>query len=173
MHYLFVLLLLLLNGCEEHAKALPYPIEIKENKVGPITADLEFSAAKINGRLPGFDVVKYTHFRDGKSHILLRIMYRGKEVMLIEPATDGEQIAHVSVTSKAIPHKKVHVGMEFQNTLSSSKMPTCRLERGLVACDKSPKIRYLFAQPGGQPATAMPDAQNIASWPLAEIVWTP
>jgi hypothetical protein len=138
---LTTLLLFTFLGCSDTKTRPSFLLQLSNNGVASLNETLPFSQNKIAPYLLGYDIKLFSAFLSGKSQKILRVSYKGQEVMLITASKEPQEphIQSIVITSDFIENP-LHLVMH--EMLDTKKFTTCHESKTFMACknEKYPNI---------------------------------
>ncbi len=177
-----VVLALALSACSEsleNISTVPTAtlLRITEAGAGPITAATPYSKAGLESLLPGYTIETVTMASENRTETALAAFSNGLQVLQILSAGGGRIAAVHGVTHHMTGPNGERIGMTFVEARQDAS--ACRVGTGnwngmpICTARGAPSVSLVYAVPGYESSTRLPDQATLAEATLQRIIWTP
>ena len=175
---ILILLTLMFTSCSQERTKPLYTVKLSDEGVGKIKVTTPFEMRLIEPKFPGFEIDKFTFFKEGEPFSVIQIGYRETPWMLLYPTKDKKNIESIAVLTSSIESVwPTKIGMRFDETYQTEQLHLCEAGsedlEGKVICPEpsSKRIRYVYSGKSMALMGELPNYEELRSWHVDEIIW--
>ncbi len=175
---ILILVTFMFTACSQERTKPLYAVKLSDSGVGKIKSTTPFEMRLIAPKFPGFEIDKFTFFKEGKPLPVIQVGYRGTAWMYLYPTKDKKNIESVSVVTSNIESSwSTKIGMRFDETYGLEQLNLCKSGSdglaGKVICKEplSKVTRYVYSGESIASEHELPSYKQLKSWRVDEIIW--
>lgn len=180
MKFLMVIFIVFIfTACSQERTQPLYSVKLSDTGVGKIKVGTPFEMRLIEPKFPGFEIQKFTFFKEGEPMQIIQIGYREVPWMYLFPSKDKKLVKNVSiVTNKIKTSWPTKIGMRFDKTYHAEQLSLCKLGsdalKGNVVCSEplAKNIYYVYKDETTLLGDELPRYTELKMWVLDEIIWS-
>ena len=166
------------TACSEERTKPLYAVKLSDSGVGKIGSTTPFEMRLIEPKFPGFEIDKFTFFKEGEPQPVISVKYREATWMYLFPTKDKKWVERIVVVSSHVESDwSAMIGKQFDKIYTRQQLHLCRSATEgtgiIIKCiiPGSKQLSTVYYSPVEKHKRELPSFDVLKSLPLQEVIW--